>query len=179
MLRPYLRIWDCKGDSWAPYYRIIFELLDRLCQIIENPSFLLILQLSSFQSKIILWNDFWSSLNVILSKILKKGNFLKKMPKTKKLTTTIFYCCSFKSKKVTLYFRWNAVFVMISFASVLAKFCPNQNLELIRRIAAQFSTSTNIQACLISTWLCLQIDTLKCILLYLFFTHSSLSNLKT
>ena len=73
-------------------------------------------------------------------------------------------------------FRWNAVFVLIFFASVLAKFCSNQNLELIRSIAAQFSTSTNIQACLISTWLCLQIDTLKCILLYLFFTHSSLSN---
>jgi len=91
-----------KGDLWAPYYRIIFELLDRLCQIIENPSFLLILQLSSFQSKIILWNDFWSSLNVILSKILKKGHFLKKMPKSKKPTTTFFYCCSFKSKKVTL-----------------------------------------------------------------------------
>ena len=101
------------------------------------------------------------------------------MPKSKKPTTTIFYCCSFKSKKVTMYLRWNAVFVMIFFASVLAKFCPNQNLILIRSIAAQFSTSTNIQACLISTWLCLQLDTLKCILLYLFFTHSSLSNSKS
>ena len=39
-----------------------------------------------------------------------------------------------------MYLRWNAVFVMIFFASVLAKFCPNQNLELIRIIAAQFST---------------------------------------
>ena len=26
-----------KGDLSAPYYRIIFELLDRLCQIIEKP----------------------------------------------------------------------------------------------------------------------------------------------
>ena len=43
-----------KGDFWVAYYRIIFELFDRLCQIIENPSVLLILQLSSFQSKIIL-----------------------------------------------------------------------------------------------------------------------------
>ena len=136
----YLMVLYIKGDLWAPYYRIIFELLDRLCQIIENPSFLLILQLSSFQSKIILWNDFWSSLNVILSQNLKKGHFLKKLPKSKKPTTTIFYCCSFKSKKVTMYLRWNAVFVMIFFASVLAKFCPNQNLELIRIIAAQFST---------------------------------------
>jgi len=92
----------CKPDSWAPYYRIIFELLDRLCQIIENPLYLLILQLPSFQSKITLWNDFWSSLNVILSKILKKGHFLKKMPKSKKPTTAVFYCCSFKSKKVIL-----------------------------------------------------------------------------
>ena len=58
------------------------------------------------------------------------------MPKRKNPTATIFYSCSFKSKKVTLYFRWNAVFVMISFASVLAKFCPNQNLELIRIMAA-------------------------------------------
>ena len=79
-----------RGDLCAPYYRIIFELLDRLCQIIENPSFLLILQLSSFQSKIILWNDFWSSLNVILSKILKKGNFLKKTAKKKKSNSNNF-----------------------------------------------------------------------------------------
>ena len=93
---------EISSDSWEPYYSTIFELLDRLCQIVENPSYLLILQLSSFQSKIILWNDFWSSLNVILSKILKKGHFLKKMPKSKKPTITIFYCCSFKSKKVTL-----------------------------------------------------------------------------
>ena len=81
---------DHKGDLWAPYYRIIFELLDRLCQIIENPSFLLILQLSSFQSKIILWNDFWSSLNVILSKILKKGHFLKRNAKKQKTNNNNF-----------------------------------------------------------------------------------------
>ena len=79
-----------KGDLSAPYYRIIFELLDRLCQIIENPSFLLILQLSSFQSKIILWNDFWSSLNVILSQNLKKGHFLKKTAKKQKTNNNNF-----------------------------------------------------------------------------------------
>ena len=50
----HLRLGWGKGDLWAPYYKIIFELLDRLCQIVENPSFLLILQLPSFQSKIIL-----------------------------------------------------------------------------------------------------------------------------
>ena len=31
-----------KGALWAPYNRIIFELFDRLCQIIENRSVLLI-----------------------------------------------------------------------------------------------------------------------------------------
>ena len=36
-----------RGDLWAPYNRMIFELLDRLCQIIENCSFLLTLQLSN------------------------------------------------------------------------------------------------------------------------------------
>ena len=34
---------ETKGDSWAPYNRIIFGMLDTLRQIIENCSVLLIL----------------------------------------------------------------------------------------------------------------------------------------
>ena len=66
-----------KGDSWAPYNRIIFGMLDTLCQIIGNHSLLLILQLSIFQSKNILRNNFRTYVNGISMEFCQK--FLKKI----------------------------------------------------------------------------------------------------
>ena len=84
-----------KPDFWVRTYRIIFGMFNTLCKIIENRSFLLILQLSSFQSKKFLEKNSEVTWMVFCQKFLKNIFLIKNCQKA----TTIFYFWSFKSKK--------------------------------------------------------------------------------
>ena len=76
-----------KAAFSAPYYRIIFGMLDTICQMIGNHSVLLILQLSIFQSKIILRNNLWTYVNGInmefCQKFLERSFSIKNCQKPK------------------------------------------------------------------------------------------------